>query len=97
MFTLLSSLLVIDITSSVCPDSSLIKPRICYNDNIECRNNEDIDLIKLFQTLERNLTKTEKHFNKFYLENLFITELKENTCFENFASLYRHVHPVANC
>ena len=80
MVTLLSSLLVIDITSSVCPDSNLLKPCGCKDDNIYYLNiAEEIDLVKLFQTLGKNLTKTGKHFKSFTLINQFITELKENT------------------
>ena len=79
MFTLLSSLIVIDITWSDCPDSNLLKPCSCRLSVIECGGKQDIDLVKIFQTLEKNLTKTGKHFNEFYLNNTFISELKENT------------------
>src|ERR1700761_6774086 len=66
-------------TSSVCPDSNLLKPCSCIDDSINCGGNGDIDLVKVFQTLEKNLTKIEKHFKKFVFYNTFITELKENT------------------
>ena len=85
MLTFFSSHFVIDITSGVCPDSNLIKPCSCNTsiDEIYCGGltggNEDIDLVKIFQTLENNLTKTEKHFKSFLLQNNIITELKENT------------------
>ena len=79
MFTLLSSLLVFDTTWSVCPDSSLLMPCSCEDDNITCIAYEDIDLVKIFQTLGKQLPKTGKHFKQFYLSNDFITELKENT------------------
>ena len=72
-------LLAIDKTSCVCPDISLLKPCSCKDDNISCGGNEDIDLVKIFQTLSKKLTKDEKHFKEFYLNNTFITELKENT------------------
>ena len=75
---------MIDITSSVCPDRSLIKPCECYEirrheNQLSCYGNEYIDLVKIFQTLENNLTKTGKHFKVFHLNNTFISELKENT------------------
>ena len=75
----MSSLFVIDITSSVCPDSNLLKPCYCITDSFYCDGEEDIDLVQIFQTLSKNLTKTEKHFKYFQLNNRFITELKENT------------------
>ena len=43
------------------------------------RGKQDRDLVKIFQTLEKNLNKTQKHFKGFHLNNTFITELKENT------------------
>ena len=43
LFTLLSSLLVFDITSSVCPDSNLLKPCTCFDDEIYCEVNLDIE------------------------------------------------------
>ena len=86
MFTLLSSLLVINITSSVCPNNNLLKPCRCLNeledlkgDIVQCGGNEDIDLVQIFQTLEKHLPKTSKNFKRFYLNNTLITELKENT------------------
>ena len=36
-------------------------------------------MVNIFQTLKKNLTKSEKHFKSFRLNNTFITELKENT------------------
>ena len=40
---------------------------------------DPVDLVKIFETLEKNLTKSEKHFKKFSLENRFVTELEGNT------------------
>ena len=40
---------------------------------------QNIDLVNIFQKLHKNMTKSEKHFNRFRLKNRFITELKENT------------------
>ena len=86
MFKLLSSFLVIDITSSVCPDSHLLKPCSCVLDetfeilpSITCKGTEVLDLVKIFQTLGNNSQKSGKHFKSFDLINPFITELKENT------------------
>ena len=62
-----------------CPAPELIKPCVCEDNGIICVENSDIDLVNIFQTLEKNLTKSEKHFKRFYLNNNFITELKENT------------------
>ena len=72
-------LLAIDKTYSVCPDSSLLKPCSCKDDNISCGCIEDIDLVNIFQTLSEKLPKDKKHFKEFYLNNTFIIELKENT------------------
>ena len=36
-------------------------------------------MVKIFETLGKQLPKTGKHFYNFYLNNTFITELKENT------------------
>ena len=73
------------ITSSVCPDSNLLKPCSCGGDNINayinCGGHEDIDLVKIFKTLDKQLPRTleGRHFKSFYLYKSFITELKENT------------------
>ena len=73
------------VESNGCPVSESIKPCVCAKVlginswDIKCGGHSDIDLVNIFQTLEKNLTKTEKHFNRFYLNNTFITELKENT------------------
>ena len=56
-----------------------MKPCSCTDDEIACGDIKDIDLVKIFQTQEKNLTKTRKHFKLFYLSKTFITELKENT------------------
>ena len=85
--------ILIDITSSVCPDSSLLMPCICHNDHITCEGYEDIDLVKIFRKFERELPRTQeaRHFRQFILTNTFITELKENT-FSNitFNEIYIH-------
>ena len=70
---------MIDITWSVCPERNIINPCICSSDQFVCGGNQNIDLLKIFQTLGKNLTKTGKHFNSFQLSNSFMTELKENT------------------
>ena len=79
MIILLVLLFCIDIISSVCPNSNLIAPCTCDHDQFTCNDNDDLDLVKLFQTLANNLNKTQKHFKDFWIKNRFITELKENT------------------
>ena len=65
--------------SSGCFSSELIKPCICKNNGIICGGHSDIDLVNIFQTLEKKLTTNEKHFDFFQLSDTLITELKENT------------------
>ena len=65
--------------SSGCPAPELLKPCVCEDNGIICGGHSDIDLVNIFQTLEKYLTKSEKHFKGFHLNNTFITELKENT------------------
>ena len=62
-----------------CPPGKLHEPCTCNYGHIYCAVKDDIDLVKVFQTLEKNLTKEEKHFKEINLSNSFITELKENT------------------
>ena len=79
MFIFFATFLVIETTSSVCPDSSLLKPCSCMTDEIHCRVSIDIDLVKIFETLGKQLLKKGKHFKKFVLAYVKNTELKENT------------------
>ena len=65
--------------SSGCPAPELLKPCVCTDNAIVCSGKSNIDLVNIFQKLEKNLTKSEKHFKRFQLSNTFITELKENT------------------
>ena len=62
-----------------CPLPELIEPCVCEDSGIICGGHSDIDLVNIFQTLEKKLTESVKHFKSFYLNNTFITELKENT------------------
>ena len=65
---------------SGCPAPELIKPCVCEDNGIKCVDNSEIDLVNIFQSLEKNLTKSEKHFKSFhFMENTFINELVENT------------------
>ena len=48
-------------------------------DTIKCEANEDMDLVKWFQTLENKLQRTQRHFNEFQFSSDYNTELKENT------------------
>ena len=95
--TILALLLVYDFTWSYCPDSNILKPCNCSAEGrfpyINCGGNEDIDLVKIFETLGKQLPKTGKHFVNFYLRNTFITELKENT----FSDITFDVIFVHNC
>ena len=72
-------LLLIDTTSSVCPNSNLIDACNCIVDQIDCGDiNQEINVFGIFQNLGKQLPKTGKHFKLFQLSNTFITELKEN-------------------
>ena len=62
-----------------CPSPDLITPCVCEDNGIICGGHSDIDLVNIFQTLEKNLTESEKHFNRFVLKNTLNRELKENT------------------
>ena len=60
--------------SSGCPAPELIKPCVCVykpfeGNRIRCGGHSDIDLVNIFQTLEKNLNKTEKHFSWFELND----------------------------
>ena len=67
----------------VCPEPHLISPCVCKEEQspewINCGGNSSIDLIHIFETLKTNLTKSQKHFYGFLLNNTAITELKDNT------------------
>ena len=81
--------------SNGCPAPELIKPCYCQENvfGIKCGGQSDIDLVKIFQTLEKNLTKSEKHFYSFDFVNNSITELKENT----FKRITFDVLMIAKC
>ena len=79
---------------SGCPAPELIKPCVCEdNGAIKCGGHSDIDLVNIFQTLEKNLTKSEKLFNSFHLSNTFINEIKENT----FKDITFYEITIENC
>ena len=98
MFIFLGSLVLVVIVvvyceSSGCPAPELIKPCVCEDNRIMCIKKSDIDLVNIFQTLEKNLTKSEKHLNIFYLRNSFITGLEGNTFKDiTFDEIY-----ISNC
>ena len=89
--TLILCLLVVDI-SCLCPKDNLIAPCVCSNDNhlellnapaskrtsIRCDGIGDDDLANIFNAMENNLSKIEKHFNELTLDETTITELKDN-------------------
>ena len=54
-------------------------PCVCNDVEIRCGGNENIDLSNIFGKLSKLSAKSGKHFKFFYLNNTFITELKENT------------------
>ena len=66
-------------TSSKCPNSLSIKPCICTDGSITCMGKDFVDLKHIFMNLGKILTKNEKHFKSFELNNTAINELKENT------------------
>ena len=64
---------------NICPSPDLIKPCVCDENGIICGGHSDIDLVNIFQTLEKNLTKSKRHFKTFRLNNTLNKVLKENT------------------
>ena len=73
------NLVTVGCESSGCPAPDLIKPCVCEDNGIICGGHSDIDLVNIFQSLRIKLTKSEKHFKRFHLNNTFITELEGNT------------------
>ena len=73
------TLVTVFCVSSGCPAPELIKPCVCKDNGIICGGHSEIDIGYIFYNLRNNLTKSEKHFKSFHLNNTFITELKENT------------------
>ena len=65
---------------SGCPEPHSIAPCTCHGKGgaIICSGNSTIDLVKIFETLDKSLTKSEKHFQHFRLQNSANTEFKEN-------------------
>ena len=69
---------------SDCPKPELLKPCVCIRDGIfksgiYCGGHTDIDLVKIFTNLSKTLPKNKKSFDRFHLNNTFITQLKANT------------------
>ena len=64
---------------SDCPKADDLKPCVCVNDGIYCGGHTDIDLVKIFTKLSKILPKNKKSFDRFHLNNTFITQLKANT------------------
>lgn len=62
-----------------CPKPDLFNPCLCIRNGIYCGGNNEIDLIKVFTNLNKTLTKNQKFFSRFHLNNTFITELRANT------------------
>ena len=62
-----------------CPFTS-IHPCVCEKDLfITCGGNTSIDLVQIFDRMDKSLGKTERHFYSFILNNTAITEIKANT------------------
>ena len=84
--------------SSGCPVPELIKPCVCEyktfeGNGIRCGGHSDIDLVNIFQTLEKNLKKSEKHLSWFELNNIAINKLQDNT----FADITFDGIDINNC
>ena len=66
-----------------CPGKEIVKPCVCEEmssgKDIRCERIASLDLIKVFENLDKNLNETEKHFSVFSLSNADITELKDYT------------------
>ena len=69
---------IVYVESNGCPAPELLKPCVCADNAIKCADYSDIDLVNIFQTLEKNLSKSEKHFKSFELHNTLNEVLEEN-------------------
>ena len=70
---ILLGLLIVAILTTIyketngCPPLVLIRQCVFVDNSIICGGHSDIDLVNIFQTLEKNLTESEKHFKSFKL------------------------------
>jgi Leucine-rich repeat (LRR) protein len=62
-----------------CPKPEILEPCICKDRNISCGDNGIIDLKAIFHRLDSELEDGKKHFKQFFLYNIAISELAENT------------------
>jgi hypothetical protein len=97
---LISALLLalnISVILSECPESELIKPCSCKENqnytNLMCGGNTTINLDQIFTQLSIKLSADKKHFNGFHLNNTAINELKENT----FKDITFNTISIENC
>ncbi|CAG2103968.1 unnamed protein product, partial [Medioppia subpectinata] len=70
----------IQLIAGKCPDPSEILPCYgCEDGFITCSGNENIDLIKIFDKLNKALDPKEKNFLTFEFNNTGVTHIKSNT------------------
>ncbi len=67
---------------ALCPTSEILNPCKCDQNGISCGGNDAFNLKNIFKSIDQKLSGSEKHFERFYLNNTAITELEENTFFE---------------
>jgi hypothetical protein len=67
--------------SDECPKEELLNPCICNNDQnrITCGGSNSIELKTIFHRMSTNLTNEKKHSKQFYLTNIAIKEIPENS------------------
>ncbi len=76
-------------TNCLCPSREVLYPCICNEYGIECHGTDALNLKRVFENIDKNLGQNEKHFKRFYLNNIAITEIEENTFFEvTFDEIY---------
>lgn len=83
-FTDVSKLLLIcqiisQVLSGKCPPEEVSDPCVCEQQTIRCEGNQSIDLKSLFNNISKSLTKDEKNFQFFVLNNNGIKRLENNT------------------
>jgi len=59
-----------------------MNPCKCDESGIKCGGTDAFNLKHVFENIDQNLGKNEKHFEQFYLNNTAITEIEENTFLE---------------
>ena len=99
IFSVVLSLLLVCLSAdqiwSLCPKSDLISPCTCLGDAISCSGTTPIDIEAIFHKLGLSLTKEEKRFHSFNLNNTSVSHLKENT-FKDIVFDEIHIHDCNN-